>query len=196
MTRDRSADKSDSMEKSERRHLPAAGDVIHNPVHGETMRFLEVADYGDDTKLRVEATVAPQASGPPPHVHPHSSETFEVLSGAMKLKAGREELVLAEGQSRTVGPNTAHKFWNHSDEQAVVLIEWDPGMEMALFLDRWFQLARDGHLNDKGMSTPLQTAVLFDAYLESIAIPVVPIAVQKRLFRTFARWGARRGYTS
>lgn len=174
----------------------AVGDVIHNPVHGETMQFLEVGDNGDAELLRVEMTVEPQAKGPPAHIHPHSTETFEMLSGAMKLRTGREEHVLSEGEKQTVDSNTPHRFWNHTGEQALVVIEWRPGAAMAHFLDKWFQLARDGELNRKGLAAPLQTAVLFDAYLDSIAIPVIPIAMQRQILRVTGRWGRKRGYTA
>ena len=174
----------------------AVGEVIHNPVHGETMRFLQVGDRGDAPALRVEMEVQPQASGPPAHVHPLSTETFEVLSGAMKLRSGRSEQLLAEGQKFTVEPKIPHRFWNHTDQQALVVIEWQPGVAMANFLDKWFQLARDGELNSKGLARPLQTAVLFDAYLDSIAIPVIPIAIQRQILRLVGRWGRNCGYTA
>ena len=177
--------------------MPKTGEVIHNPVHGETMRFLQVGGYAsDEAVLRVEMTVEPQASGPPTHAHPLSTESFEVHSGAMKLRAGREEQVLTEGQKLTVASKRPHTFWNHTSREAVVTIEWRPGMAMAAFLDKWFQLARDGELNEKGMATPLQTAVLFDAYLDSIALPVIPVAVQRQLLRVLGRWGRSRGYSA
>ena len=174
----------------------AVGDVIHNPVHGETIRFLQVGDGGEDPALRVEVEVQPQASGPPAHVHPLSTETFEVLSGAMMLRSGRSEQLLTKGQTFTVEPKIPHTYWNHTDQQALVVIEFQPGVAMVNFLDKWFQLARDGELNSKGMARPLQTAVLFDAYLDSIAVPVVPIAIQRQILRLVGRWGRSRGYTA
>ena len=171
--------------------MPNIGDVIHNPVHGETMRFLET---GHD--LQVELTVLPQASGPPAHIHPNAAESFHVTSGAILLKAGRERQVLTAGQSLTVSPGTAHTFWNHTNAPAVVITTWKPGLQIADFLDAWFSLARNGRLNDKGMSSPLQTAVLFDAYLDSIAIPKLPLAVQRGVFGLLGRIGRRRGLTT
>lgn len=172
---------------------PQEGEVIRNPVHGETMRFLHVGD-DDDQVLRVEMTVEPQASGPPAHIHPTSTERFEVRSGAIRLNAGREDRVVSAGETVTVPPGTPHTFCNHTDETAVVIVEWQPGLGMAGFLDKWFQLARSGELNSKGMATPLQTAVLFDAYLDSIALPVLPLRLQRLLFRGLGRLGRRRGY--
>jgi hypothetical protein len=67
---------------------------------------------------------------------------------------------------------------------------------MADFLDAWFWLARDGHFNDKGMPSPLQTAVLFDTYLDSIAIPWIPLPLQRGIFGLLGAMGRRRGLTS
>ncbi len=172
---------------------PQVGDVIQDPVHGETMRFLHVGDKKDQA-LRVEMTIAPQASGPPAHIHPMSTETFEVWSGAIRLKAGRDDRVVSAGDTVTVQPGRSHGFYNHTDESAVVITEWQPGLGMAGFLDEWFELARSGKLNSKGMATPLQTAVLFDAYLDSIALPALPLGLQRNLFHGLARLGRRRGY--
>ena len=107
--------------------MPSSGDVIHNPVHGETMRFLET---GHD--LEVELTVLPQAAGPPAHIHPRAAESFRVTSGAIRLKVGQERQVLTAGESFTVPSGTAHTFWNHTDAPAVVLTTWQPGLQMGL----------------------------------------------------------------
>jgi hypothetical protein len=39
-------------------------------------------------------------------------------------------------------------------------------------------------------------AVLFDEYLEEIRLPVVPLAVQRVVFKALAAVGTRRGYDS
>jgi hypothetical protein len=36
--------------------------------------------------------------------------------------------------------------------------------------------------------------VLFDEYLDEVQLPVVPFALQRRLFRVLAGIGRRRGY--
>lgn len=95
-----------------------------------------------------------------------------------------------------VEPGTPHTFYNHTEETATVITEWRPGMEMLGFLDKWFELARCGQVNSKGMASPLQTAVLFDSYLDSIALPVLPLALQRVLFRSLGNLGRRRGYTA
>jgi quercetin dioxygenase-like cupin family protein len=131
------------------RRIPRAGDVIHNPVHGETMRFLHVGRGNEDPVLRVEMTVEPQASGPPAHIHPRSVERFEVRTGTINLRVRREDRLISAGDVASVEPGTPHTFYNHADKPAVILTEWRPGLRMAGFLDKWFELARSGQLNSK-----------------------------------------------
>lgn len=178
------------------RRAPRVGDVIHNPVQGETMRFLNIGDNGADPVLRVEMTVQPQASGPPPHIHPGATETFSVRTGAIRLRAGGDDRVVSAGEAVAVEPGTRHTFYNHTDQTAVVVTEWDPALSMARFLDKWFELARSGQFNKKGMPPLLQVAVLFDAYLEAIALPGIPLELQRPLGRVVSRLGRLRGYTA
>lgn len=164
------------------RPVPRAGEVITDPVHGETVLWLQIGS--DSTVTRAELTAQPQASGPPAHTHPRSHERFEVRSGAIRLKSGREERVAEAGETVTVTPGTAHSWYNHTDEPAVVIVEWDPGYCTAQFLDQWYELARAGQLNRKGDLSLLDAASLFDeSVLDAVAAPGIPIGLQRVLFR-------------
>jgi quercetin dioxygenase-like cupin family protein len=170
-------------------HVPKAGDVITNPVHGETVRFLEV---GSDTSItRFEFTAEPQASGPPAHIHPKSYERFEVVSGAIWLKSGRNERVVEPGEQISVPPGSSHSWHNHTDEPAIVLVEMDPGFTCAQFLDEWYELVRAGRLNSKGDLGFLHSAVLFYPHVDLMAVPGIPLRLQRTLMRSLS-WLARR----
>jgi quercetin dioxygenase-like cupin family protein len=168
-----------------------AGDLIVDPVHGETVRFLQIGSERSAT--RFELTAEPQASGPPAHVHPRSYERFEVLSGAILLRSGRDERVVNAGEAATVPPGTSHTWHNHTAAPAIVLVEIDPGYSSAQFLDQWFELARAGHLNSKGDLGLLQSAVLFSPHLDVIAAPGIPLGLQRVLLRMLSRLGGGRG---
>jgi mannose-6-phosphate isomerase-like protein (cupin superfamily) len=174
------------------RHVPKAGDVITDPVHGETVRFLEV---GSDTSVtRFELTAEPQASGPPAHIHPKSYERFVVVSGAVWLKSGREDRPVEAGEKVTVPPGSSHTWHNHTNDLAVVLVEIDPGYGAARFFDEWFRLARDGRLNSKGDTSFLQSMALFHPHVgDLMAVPGIPLGLQRTLARSFGWIGRRRG---
>lgn len=171
------------------------GDTINNPVHGETVRFLEIGD--ETTPTRFELTVEPQASGPPAHVHPLSQERFDVVSGAVWLKSGRSQRAVEAGERIDVPPGISHTWHNHTDGPAVVLVEIDPGFGAAQFFDEWFQLARDGRLNSKGDSGFLDTMELFHPHIGNLmAVPGIPLGLQRVLARSFAAIARRRGSPS
>lgn len=175
------------------RQPPDVGAIVEDPVHGYTVRFDQI---GSDTEAaKLEFTARPQASGPPAHIHPKSYERFEVLSGAVTLKSGRDRSVVETGQQASVPPGASHTWHNHTDHPAVVRVEMDPGLTMALFLDEWYELARDGRLNSKGDLGLLHTAVLFYPHINNglMAVPGVPLRIQPTLMRTLAWLGRRLG---
>ena len=170
---------------------PRVGDIITNPVHGETVKWLEIGSA--DSMTRFEFTADPQASGPPAHIHPQSHERFRVLSGAVLLKAGREERVVEPGEDVSVAPGTSHTWHNHTDEPAVVLVEMDPGFTCAQFLDEWFELARAGLLNSKGDLGVFRSAMLFYPHADIMAVPGIPLGLQRTVMRSLSWLGRRRG---
>jgi quercetin dioxygenase-like cupin family protein len=176
---------------SPQRRAPKAGDVITDPVHGETVRWLKI---GSDTSVTsCELTAQPQASGPPVHSHPRSYERFEVRAGAIRLRSGRQERVVRAGETVTVAPRTAHTWYNHTDEPAVVLVEWNPGYSAAEFLDEWYEMAREGRLDSKGDLGLLEGAALFYPHLDAVAMPRIPLGIQRVLMRSLSWLGQRRG---
>lgn len=175
------------------RQPPDVGTIVEDPVHGYTVRFDQI---GSDTEAaELEFTAQPQASGPPAHVHPKSYERFEVLSGAVTLRSGRDRSVVETGEKVTVPPGVSHTWHNHTDQPAVVRVEMDPGLTMARFLDEWYGLARDGRLNSKGDLGLLHTAVLFYPHINNglMAVPGVPLRIQPTLIRTLNWLGRRFG---
>lgn len=167
------------------------GDVINDPVHGETVRFLQIGS--DSVPTRIEFTAEPNASGPPAHVHPKSHERFEVLSGAVMLRSGRDEWVVEAGEEVSVPPGTSHTWHNHTDRPAVVTVEMDPGFTFAEFLDEWYELARQGRLNSKGDLGFLDSAALFYPHVDTMAAPGSPLGIQRAVMRGFSWLGRRRG---
>lgn len=172
---------------------PRVGETVEDPVHGYSVRFLQI---GSDTlAAELEFTAEPHASGPPAHTHPKSHERFEVLSGAVILKTGRNSRVVETGEKVTVPPGASHTWHNHADQPATVRVEMDPGLTFAAFLDEWYELARDGRLNSKGDLGLLHTAVVFYPHIENglMGLPGIPLAIQLPLMRTLSWLGKRLG---
>jgi mannose-6-phosphate isomerase-like protein (cupin superfamily) len=182
----------EEMAMSDQRRDLEPGDVITDPVHGETVRFLEIGT--DHSATRMELRVEPQASGPPGHIHPRSHERFEVRSGAIWLTSHDEQRAVGAGERITIPPGTPHTWHNHTDQPAVVVVEMDPGFSVAQFLDDWYGLARAGRLNKKGDLGLLHSAVLVVPHTDVMAMPGIPLRVQRPLLRSLSWLGRHRGY--
>jgi mannose-6-phosphate isomerase-like protein (cupin superfamily) len=171
-----------------------AGDTLVNPVSGETLTFVETsAETGGDYTV-VECRVQPGGGVPMAHVHPHQSETFEVLEGQLSMKAGRDKLVALPGDVVTVPPGQVHKFWNDGETVARFRCTVAPALEFERFIETMFALAADGKLTKRGMPSPLRLAVIANAHFADSRAPYVPAWLQKAGLATGAALGRALGY--
>ena len=173
-----------------------SGDTITNPVTGERLTFHKTSrDTGGEYVL-VEAVVEAGGFVAAAHLHPKQSETFTVLSGRLGMKAGRTKLELEPGESFTVEPGTAHKFWNASDSDLVrFTCEVRPALQFEALLETMFALAADGRTNRKGMPNPLRLAVIANNHFDDVRLPFPPAALQKMGLVLGAPLGRLLGYT-
>ena len=170
------------------------GDVVENPVTGERLRFLETAASTGVEKVVVECTVRPDGFVAAAHVHPYQSERFEIRSGHVTFKLGRETVEAQAGDVVTVEPGTAHKFWNSGDEDAVFVTEVAPALAFESLIETMFSLAADGKTNAKGMPNPLRLAVVANAHFDVVRLPFPPAALQKAGLALGAPLGRALGF--
>jgi quercetin dioxygenase-like cupin family protein len=156
-----------------------AGDRLVNEVTGETITFLETAADTDGAYTLIEVEVAPGGGVPMAHVHPNQSETFEVISGELSMKAGGDTLVAKAGDVVTVAPGQVHKFWNAGDAPVTFRCTVAPALEFERFLETMFALAADGKLNKRGMPSPLRLAAIANAHFADSRAPYIPAWLQK-----------------
>src|SRR5262249_44673326 len=76
-----------------------AGQILNNPVSGETIEFVTTAADTDGELLAFELTLTPDGQVPGTHVHPEQEERFEVLSGTMKFKLGFKTITAGPGET-------------------------------------------------------------------------------------------------
>lgn len=158
------------------------------------MTFLErSADTGGEYVL-IEIVEAPHAQGPPLHIHPKQSETFEIAEGRLNLEVDGEEWVLEEGESATVPPGQPHRYWNASDERVRGTMELRPPGDFEMFIETTAGLAKAGKVNAAGVPNLLQTAVILQAYWDVFRLVGPPQWVQKPLFAVLAPVGRMLGY--
>jgi mannose-6-phosphate isomerase-like protein (cupin superfamily) len=73
-----------------------------------------------------ESTVPPHFAGPPAHIHPHTSETFYVVSGVLAFTLAEETVMVRQGGVVMVPPGLLHKFWNPTATPATYLAYLSP----------------------------------------------------------------------
>lgn len=170
-----------------------AGSEISNPRTGQRMIFLQTAGTTGGKLLRTDNFHPPHSPPEPEHVHPSQESRCEVVSGSLSFRiAGVERLVRA-GEVVDIPRDVPHYFWNDSDTEAHTIQEFRPALHIENFFDTYFALAREGKLNDKGLTNPLHMAVLMQEYDSVIRVTQPPRRVQ-RLVMMLAPLGRLLGY--
>jgi mannose-6-phosphate isomerase-like protein (cupin superfamily) len=141
-------------------------------------------------ELRSEAGGAVAA----PHVHPTQTETFEIVSGRMGAKLGRNTVELGPGDVLVVPPKAAHKWWNAGEDSLVFRCEVRPALQFERLIETMFALAADGKTNKKGMPNPFRLAVIASHHIDDVQLPVVPRWLQKTALALGSPVGKAMGF--
>jgi mannose-6-phosphate isomerase-like protein (cupin superfamily) len=166
--------------------------IFSDPRRAFTIAVRE--DGGDDV-LRADVSLEPRSPGPPLHMHPTLEERFEGVSGAVVVQIGKERRSLLPGEQAVAPPTVAHRFWNGTDEPASFVGEIRPASPAFLeFLSVIAALAHDGRTKRNGEPRFLQGAVLLDEYLDVIALPGIPLGLQRVVFGLLAPVGRLLGH--
>ena len=156
-----------------------AGDAIVNPVTGERLVWLETATDTDGAYTRFETYVEPGGVVAAAHVHPYQAEQFDVVSGRLGVRLGRETYEIGAGETATIEPGTAHKFWNAGDDTVCFVATVTPALQFESLIETMFTLAADGKTNGKGMPNPVRLAAIANHHFDVVRLPVVPQWLQK-----------------
>jgi mannose-6-phosphate isomerase-like protein (cupin superfamily) len=171
-----------------------AGDVLENPVTGERLIFRKTARETGGEAVVLEAYVKPNGFVAAAHVHPHQEERFQVLTGSVGFRVGREKLVAGPGERLTVPAGTPHKFWNAGEEEAHFVCEVRPALQFEQLIETMYGLAGDGKTNRKGMPNPLRLAVIARHHFDDVRLPFPPAWMQRMGLAMGAPLGRLIGY--
>jgi oxalate decarboxylase/phosphoglucose isomerase-like protein (cupin superfamily) len=84
----------------------------------------------------MEFVLPPGCVPPPPHVHRHQVESYEVLEGALDVVVEGEWRTLGPGESLSVPVGALHTFRNASGATVRVRNWHRPAMEFEAFIER------------------------------------------------------------
>jgi mannose-6-phosphate isomerase-like protein (cupin superfamily) len=152
--------------------------TLYNPAIGHRVTFLPTA-VGPAADLLCLEYVVDRQEEPlrniPLHFHHVSEERFKVTAGrlgvALDKKTSRE--YLEPGQEITIPPDRVHAFWNAGDGELRFVTEIRPAGNFRLYWETVFGLAADGKVNDRGIPSALQVAVLLretDVYAAGLPV--------------------------
>src|SRR5215210_2353757 len=86
-------------------------------------------------------------------------------------------------------------WFNKADVDAIVRVEVTPGGErFAHMIETLFGLAREGHVNGRGMPSILQLALTAQGFSDVIVFRRPPPSVQRVVFGALTPIARRRGY--
>jgi quercetin dioxygenase-like cupin family protein len=127
--------------------MARAGAVIENPVIGDRVVFRHTTAETGGELLEFDIFARAGAQGPPEHVHPGSSEHFEVLRGTLRARVAGVERAVTAGESLTVPAGTLHTWWNAGADEFQVRVQLRPAGRMESFLETIYGLALAGRTN-------------------------------------------------
>jgi len=159
-----------------------------HPAMGERW---EITRSTEDTSGEVfESTVwfDPGTAGPPPHRHPNSEESVEVVEGSFDVFKDGSWTTLRPGASATVPPGVVHTFRMGADAGAKVVIRVRPAGRSEAFFRHMHKLIREGkvrRLPPKDPRSVIYAVMLFDEYPDWTC----PAGPMKGVFKALALVG-------
>jgi quercetin dioxygenase-like cupin family protein len=164
--------------------------AIHNPRTGQRMTF--VTD--EPEVLEIDTLNPPSDQHEPEHVHPKQESGARVTSGALVFEVDGVQRRVTAGESIEIPANTPHRFWNDGTEDAHAVQWFRPALKTRAFFETLFALARDDKLDERGMPSLLQIAVMIPEFSDEIRPTRPPWLVQKAAAAVLGPVARRRGY--
>jgi quercetin dioxygenase-like cupin family protein len=176
--------------------MAKSGQIIESPLIGDRIVFRKTAQETNGELLEFDLFAQPAAIGPPVHVHPNSDERFTVLAGSLDASMDGKAMRFGKGETFNVAAGVPHTWWNSSDGEAHVLVQFSPASRMETFLETFYGLAKDGKTNGEGVPNFFQLAVIAPAYFDVNYLASPPLPLQKALFGVIRPIGRLMGYKS
>jgi quercetin dioxygenase-like cupin family protein len=170
------------------------GEVLENPVTRERAVIVDLPWLNDEGRSVAELTALPGARVIGEHLHSAIHESFSVEEGELTVLLDGQTSILRRGERADIPPGVWHDWWNEGEVDVIVRVEITPGERFVHMIETLFGLARQGHVNKRGMPHPLQLALTATEFSDVFVLRRPPPAVQRLLFGALAPIARRRGY--
>jgi mannose-6-phosphate isomerase-like protein (cupin superfamily) len=114
----------------------AAADERFAMPDGSVYVVRRPAAESDGAYVEMEFILPSGCVPPPPHIHPHQVEEYEIVSGSLEVVIDGRWSRLTPGESASVPVGALHTFRNRTGETAVVRNRHTPAMRFEEFIER------------------------------------------------------------
>jgi quercetin dioxygenase-like cupin family protein len=171
-----------------------AGGIIEDPITKQRITFLKTARDTNGELLRFEVRMA-SGGFIQRHMHRMQREQIEVISGTLRFRIRGRERTLASSETLVVNPGEAHEVHNECGEDAVFVVELSPALKTERVLEIIFGLAKEGKTNQNGRpKNMLQHGIIAHDYMDEVALPGIPLVVQRAVTAPLAALGQLLGH--
>ncbi len=173
--------------------MPVKGQIITNPLSGDSYEFIETANDTSGARVTMKATIKSKGQLVPDHFHVLQDESFEVISGNLTVLLQGEVSALTAGRKITLPKNKVHNHYYDTSSDLVYIHTVTPALDFDYFIENLIGLAADGKAKNGDYGLLQQLVTL--RYLDSKAyVANIPVGVQKALMTLVAPIGRLLGY--
>jgi quercetin dioxygenase-like cupin family protein len=173
--------------------MARVGESIENG-RGERCVWLTTAASSRGEVVAMDVFLQPEAPSPPAHIHLRQQESFQVLSGSIELRLGRDRQLLTAGDHAVIPAGAAHTWAPAGTEPLHCRVELRPALHFEDLQESIFWLVRNGKLDRKSLANLLQVATVFHHYLNEARAASPPAIIQRTTLGPLAAIGRLRGY--
>ena len=169
--------------------MPRAGDVLDLSPIGAVFCVRKTAEETQGGSFEMEWELLPATGGTPVHIHPHATESYEVLAGELDLYVDGIWRRLSAGEAASVDPGVPHTFRNASDAPVRVYNTHAPAMRYGEYFEGLHRVVRSGAVSRGRMTLKaiLYLSMLMTTYEDEIRSVKPPHAVM-RILASVATW--------
>ena len=165
-----------------------AGDVLDLTPIGAVFLITKTAAETHGRSFDMEWKLAPETGGTPVHIHPHASESYDVLEGELDVLIDGTWRALTAGEKVVVNPGVPHTFRNSSQSPTRVYNTHEPAMRFAEYFEGLHHIVNSGVVRERKVTlrAVLYLSVLMASFNDEIRSVRPPHAVT-RIFAVFGR---------
>src|SRR3990170_3700266 len=128
-------------------------DVLDLSPIGAIFHIRKTAKETEGRSFEMEWELAPHSGGTPVHIHPHATESYEVLEGELELYVDGTWRRLSAGENASVDAGIAHTFRNPTGATVRVYNTHAPAMRFGEYFEGLHQVVNSGAIS-AGRMTP------------------------------------------